>query len=116
MGCNNYWNFFGFFFELFFEIFWEFFWRIFLAELFCGIVLEEFFWRIFLGEYFWDGFFWEDFIGTIFWEGIFCGRNSLSQWRRRKNKKFRSLEVRRKLIALTKWEIFFKFCGLLTIS
>ena len=61
------------------------------------------------------GFFWEDFFGGFFWEDFFvrvlCLRwcvkilvfvKILSEWRRRKDKKFRSLEVRRKYIALKK--------------
>ena len=86
---------------------------------FKKIFLEEFFEGKFLG-----GIFWEDFLGGIFWEeflGGFFQSNSLggmlclcwfvkilifvkilSQWRRKDGKKFRSLEVQRKLIALKK--------------
>ena len=75
-----------------------FFWRNFL---------EVFFWRIFL-----EGFFQEDFLGGILWEellsrflqgidvfvkilGSFCLNAQ--------DKEFRSLEVRRRLIALKKY-------------
>jgi hypothetical protein len=77
--------------------------------------LENFFGRNFLGGIFWEEFFeeifWENFFGRIFLGGILCLHchlnmnridlfvKILSQWRR-KDKKFRSLEVRRRLIAL----------------
>ena len=89
-----------------FSGFWGGFFFIFLEELFWRI----FFGRIFLGGSFWEDFFerifWEDFSGRIFFGGILClywnwlllSRlwvfvKILSQCRRRKDKKFRSLEV-----------------------
>ena len=91
------------------EIFWEIFWKF-------WEFLREFFWNFF-GGFFWrnlfGGIFWERFYGRIFLEEFF-GRNYLLEinkelmflsrvWgnaRRRKDKKFRSLEVRGKLITL----------------
>ena len=80
---------------------------------FGGIIWEIFFRRIFLG-----GIFWEDFFGRIFWEKFF-GRNYLVEiskeliilsrfWGNffsmegRRKEDFRSIEVRRRLIALEK--------------
>ena len=89
-------------------IFWEFLRRIFF---------EEFIWRNFLGEIFFEDFFWsifqeedlffEDFLGEILWEEL-VSRNQqdfrviLSKWKEKGRRKdeFRSLEVRRRLIAL----------------
>ena len=107
---GTFWEIVGKFFGLFrdfggnvFGFFLDFFWGM--------------FWEEFLGGVFWEDF-WEDFFGRIFWED-FIGRNSLftvlkstnlfeseRDWcfcqdfvskkrRRRKDKKFRSLEVRR---------------------
>ena len=92
------------------------------------IFWEEFFGRIFLGGFFWEEFLGRNFLGEIFWEKFFgrnfWERNSLFTllrsaklfeygiWKefmflsrfwgnaRKKDKKFRSLEVRGKLIAL----------------
>ena len=105
------------------EIFWsfsgffgEFFWN------YLGIFFEDF-----LGEIFWEDFFGRKFLGGIFWEEFF-GRYSLLTLLKsaksfeygrnwfvcqdigfcqdfvsiKKDKKFRSLELRRKLIALKK--------------
>ena len=70
--------------------------------------------EIFWGKFFWGNFFGEDFLGGILCLHYYLNMNRmdlfvkilvfvkiLSQWRR-KDKKFRSLEVRRKLIALKK--------------
>ena len=69
------------------------FWRILLAESFRRNNVGEILCEEFLG-----GLFWEEFFVCI---GLskFCLNK---ERRRRKDKKFRSLEVRRKLIALRK--------------
>ena len=74
--------------------------------------MENFVWEDFFGRIFFGGFFLEDFFGGFFLEEFF-GRNYLVEinkelmflsrfWgnARRKEGKFRSLEVRGKLIAL----------------
>ena len=76
--------------------------------------MEELFWRIFWEDFF-GRIFWEEFLGRVFWEELF-GRNYLVEINKvlmflsrflgnfvsmhRKKEEFRSLEVRRKLIAL----------------
>ena len=114
----------------FFEFFWFFktFLGNFSEEFLEQFFLTEFFWRNFFGGIFWEFFFGRIF-GRIFLGGLlgeFFGRNSLGgilclHWNwlvcqdfgfcqdfvsmekeggRRKDKNFRSLEVRRKYIAL----------------
>ena len=68
--------------------------------------MEDSFWRNLLG-----GIMWEKFYVRNFWE-VYFGRNSFfalvcqnKERRRRKDKKFRSSEVRRKLIALKNGEM-----------
>ena len=124
----------------FFEIFWDFLRGTILNEFFgrsfLGIIFyENFFGRIFLRGFF-GRIFWEDFLGRIFLGGIF-ERNSLftllrsaklieygiwkelmflsrfwgKQGRRKKDgQKFRSLEVRGKLMALKNY-IFIQILG-----
>ena len=76
-----------------------------------GIFWEDFFWEDFLG-----GFFTEDFLGGFFWEEFFGRNYSVDFYKKlmflsrfwgnfvsmegRRKEDFRSLEVRRKLIAL----------------
>ena len=91
---------------------------IFKKDFFGGIYLEEFFGRNFFGGFFFGGCFLEDFFGRIFWEKFF-GRNYLVEiskelmilsrfWGNffsmegRRKEDFRSIEVRRRLIALEK--------------
>ena len=84
--------------------------------------MEKFFGRIFWGRIFLGGFFWEDFLGGflrrilggILWEELFVLLDvegidlfvkilvfvKILSKSTRKEEKFRSLEVRRKLIAL----------------
>jgi hypothetical protein len=78
--------------------------------------LRDIFWEDFFGRHFLGGFFWEDYLGGLFWEEFF-GRNYLVEINKELmflqdfgvilsqctgRKKFRSLEVRGKLIALKK--------------
>ena len=67
-----------------------------------GIFLEEFFGRFFLGGFFGEEFFGRNYLVEINKELMFLSRfwgNFVSMEGRRKED-FRSLEVRRKLIAL----------------
>ena len=89
-------NFLGGFFErnLFGGIFWE---KFFGSFILGGFFLEDFFWRIFLEE-----FFGRNYLVEINKELMFLSRFWGNARRRRKDKKFRYLEVRGKLIALKK--------------
>ena len=93
-------NFFDFLAE-FFGTFLEFLGKIFV-NFFIGFfwrnVLEEFFCEKFLGEFFWVELFWRAYMCVK----IFVLVKILSQGRRKEGQEFRSLEVRRKLIALKK--------------
>ena len=71
---------------------------------------------IFLGEFFWENFFGRIIFGGILWEEFFVydgvsrfcflSRFCLNKEGRKEGKKFRSLEVRRKLIALKNKIVF----------
>ena len=83
-------------------IFGEFFRRIFLKEFIWRNFLGGFFGRIFLGGFFGEEFFGRNYLVEIIKELMFLSRFWGNARRRRKDKKFRSLEVRGKLIALKK--------------
>ena len=69
-----------------------------------GNFLKEFFernfWEDFLGGFFWEEFFGRNYLVEINKELMFLSRFWGNARRRRKDKKFRSLEVRGKPIAL----------------
>ena len=112
-------DFFGIFGGNFLDFSWIFFGGIFWEEFLGGFFCEDLFGRNLFGR-----IFWEDFLRRIFWGEDLFGRNSLfillksanlfeseRDWcfcqdfvsiKKEKGKKFRSLEVRGKLIALKK--------------
>ena len=75
----------------------------FLGGFFGRIFLGALFWEDFLGGFFWEEFFGKNYLVDIIKELIFLSRfwgNFVSIKERRKEDKFRSLEVQGKLIAL----------------
>ena len=87
-------NFFGFFGEFLGDFLGGFFWKNLFGGIF-GRNFLEFFWEDFFGRIFLRGILWEEF---FVYDGV--SRFCLNKEGRKEGMKFRSLEVRRKLIAL----------------
>ena len=76
------------------EVFWEDFLGGFFGRIFFGGFYGKIFERIFLRGIRWEEFFVYDDLSRFWFLSRFCLNK---EGRRRKDKKFRSLEVRRKL-------------------